>query len=146
MHREIENSNIDLGGGTCRHVLIQNKTNQNHTRPKRARDCNNYCIFDVQKIYITKMYFKMKFTCLFDCVYCFCCYFAVIIFFKRFTVDGCDESLVYICTHIKYIIIKYILLHTSNIQQLPRSRARLGRLWSLESLLARQSLPICFCI
>ena len=22
----------------------------------------------------------MKFTCLFDCVYCFCCYFAVIIF------------------------------------------------------------------
>ena len=27
----------------------------------------------------------MKFTCLFDCVYCFCCYFAVIIFFKRFT-------------------------------------------------------------
>ena len=35
----------------------------------------------------------MKFTCLFDCVYCFCYYFAVIIFFKRFTVDGCDESL-----------------------------------------------------
>ena len=30
----------------------------------------------------------MKFTCLSDCVYCFCCYFAVIIFFKRFTVDG----------------------------------------------------------
>ena len=38
----------------------------------------------------------MKFTCLSDCVYCFCCYFTVIIFFKRFTVDGCDESLVYI--------------------------------------------------
>ena len=38
----------------------------------------------------------MKFTCLFDCAYCFCCYFAVITFFKRFTVDGCDESLVYI--------------------------------------------------
>ena len=38
----------------------------------------------------------MKFTCLSDCVYCFYCYFAVIIFFKCFTVDGCDESLVYI--------------------------------------------------
>ena len=46
--------------------------------------------------YITKIYFKMKFTCLFDCVYCFCCYFAVIIFFKRFTVDGCDGT----CVHI----------------------------------------------
>ena len=38
----------------------------------------------------------MKFTYLFDYVYCFCCYFAVIIFVKRFTVDGRDESLVYI--------------------------------------------------
>ena len=36
-----------------------------HRRPKRALDCNNYCLFD------RKIYFKMKFTCLFDCVYCF---------------------------------------------------------------------------
>ena len=39
----------------------------------------------------------MKFTCLSDCVYCFCCYFAVIIFFKRFTVDGCVHIT---CVHI----------------------------------------------
>ena len=38
----------------------------------------------------------MKFTCLFDCVCCFCCCFAVIIFFKRFTVDGCE---IHLCTY-----------------------------------------------
>ena len=38
----------------------------------------------------------MKFTCLFDCVCCFCCCFAVIIFSKRFTVGGCESHL---CTY-----------------------------------------------
>ena len=80
----------------CQISYISYHQSLNHKRPKRALDCNNYCMFDYIEKYITKIYFKMKFTCLFDCVYCFCCYFAVITFFKRFTVDGCDKSLVYI--------------------------------------------------
>ena len=53
----------------------------------------------------------MKFTYLFDYVYCFCCYFSVIIFFKRFTVDGRD----YGCRNVSIFDVMYMYLNTPYI-------------------------------
>ena len=51
----------------------------------------------------------MKFTCLFDCVYCFCCYFAVIIF-----------SIILETQKISWICSKSHIIHLSDGEQMLR--------------------------